>query len=136
MIDVALESRTRRDDLLRNFRNAPYVFDIVMDIGAYRDLHRHRRCQQFRQQYSTKLGFETPDAIERSGSSELYSSLITHTFATSLRQLPDAWIALLASLGHAIQIPVQNGFRRSGIYFAGSAPVSKATSATARSPGR
>ena len=49
VIDVALQSRTRRDELLRNFRSAPYVFDIVMDIGAYRDLHRHRRCQQFRQ---------------------------------------------------------------------------------------
>ena len=83
VIDVALESRTRRDDLLRNFRNAPYVFDIVMDIGAYRDLHRHRRCQQFRQQYSTSLGFETPDAVEKSGASELYASLITHAFDTA-----------------------------------------------------
>ena len=43
----------RRDELLRNFRSEPYVFDIVMDIGAYRDLHRHRRCQQFRQGYSS-----------------------------------------------------------------------------------
>jgi len=77
VIDAALESRTRRDDLLRNFRNAPYVFDIVMDIGAYRDLHRHRRCQQFRQAYSTNLGFETPDAIANSGSTELYASLIS-----------------------------------------------------------
>ena len=83
VIDVALESRTRRDDLLRNFRNAPYVFDIVMDIGAYRDLHRHRRCQQFRQQYSTDLGFETPDAVEKSGASELYASLITQAFRTT-----------------------------------------------------
>jgi thymidylate synthase ThyX len=83
VIDVALESRTRRDDLLRNFRNAPYVFDIVMDIGAYRDLHRHRRCQQFRQKYSTNLGFETPDAVEKSGASELYASLITKTFHTA-----------------------------------------------------
>ncbi len=67
VLDVALQSRTRRDELLRNFRGAPYVFDIVMDIGAYRDLHRHRRCQQFRQSYSTHLGFETPEAIEEAG---------------------------------------------------------------------
>ena len=76
VIDAALESRTRRDELLRNFRNAPYVFDIVMDIGAYRDLHRHRRCQQLRQAYTAKLGFETPDVIEGAGLSELYSSLL------------------------------------------------------------
>jgi thymidylate synthase ThyX len=76
VIDVALESRTRRDELLRNFRNAPYVYDIVMDIGAYRDLHRHRRCQQFRQAYSSKLGFETPPAIASAGLSEPYASLL------------------------------------------------------------
>jgi len=75
VIDVALRSRTRRDELLRNFRAAPYVYDIIMDIGAYRDLHRHRRCQQFRQTYSTKLGFETPDAIADAGLSVSYNSL-------------------------------------------------------------
>ncbi len=78
VIDVALQSRTRRDDLLRNFRSEPYVFDIVMDIGAYRDLHRHRRCQQYRQGYSTRLGFETPDAIAEAGLSERYSALLSH----------------------------------------------------------
>jgi thymidylate synthase ThyX len=77
VMDAALESRTRRDELLRSFRNVPYVYDIVMDIGAYRDLHRHRRCQQFRQEYSTRLGFETPEAIQKSGSGELYTSLVS-----------------------------------------------------------
>jgi thymidylate synthase ThyX len=76
VLDVALQSRSRRDELLRSFRGAPYVFDIVMDIGAYRDLHRHRRCQQFRQSYSARLGFETPDAIEAAGLSERYTVLL------------------------------------------------------------
>jgi thymidylate synthase ThyX len=79
VLDVALRSRSRRDELLRNFRGAPYVYDIVMDIGAYRDLHRHRRCQQFRQSYSAHLGFETPDAIQAAGLSESYETLIQHT---------------------------------------------------------
>ncbi|HVX67713.1 MAG TPA: FAD-dependent thymidylate synthase [Bryobacteraceae bacterium] len=63
VMDTALRSRTRRDELLREFRGGPYVFDIVMDVGAYRDLHRHRRCQQYRQSYTSNLGYETPDAI-------------------------------------------------------------------------
>jgi thymidylate synthase ThyX len=78
VIDVALQSRTKRDELLRNFRCEPYVFDIVMDIGAYRDLHRHRRCQQFRQSYSINLGFETPDAIVAAGLAERYQALLSH----------------------------------------------------------
>ncbi|HEX5229421.1 MAG TPA: FAD-dependent thymidylate synthase, partial [Bryobacteraceae bacterium] len=77
VIDVALQSRTKRDDLLRDFRSEPYAFDIVMDIGAYRDLHRHRRCQQFRQNYSAKLGFETPALILEAGLSERYAGLLS-----------------------------------------------------------
>jgi thymidylate synthase ThyX len=60
VLEVALKSRGRRDDLLREFRGGQYCFDMVIDIGAYRDMHRHRRCQQFRQAYSGKLGFDTP----------------------------------------------------------------------------
>jgi thymidylate synthase ThyX len=67
LIDVALQSRTRRDELLRQFRTTTFVYDIVMDIGAYRDMHRHRRCQQFRQTYSFALGSETPDEIREAG---------------------------------------------------------------------
>jgi thymidylate synthase ThyX len=88
VIEVAIESRTRRDELLRNFRNAPYVYDIVMDIGAYRDLHRHRRCQQFRQSYSTRLGFETPDAIESAGVSDLYAALLSDA-CNMVNRLPE-----------------------------------------------
>lgn len=77
VIDAALQSRNKRDELLRDFRGAPYVFDIVMDIGAYRDLHRHRRCQQFRQNYSTHLMFETPVLIMEAGLSERYAALLS-----------------------------------------------------------
>ncbi len=81
VIDVALRSRTKRDDLLREFRGGLYAFDIVMDIGAYRDLHRHRRCQQFRQAYSGKLGYDTPDALIAAGMRDSYDALMTETFA-------------------------------------------------------
>ncbi len=83
VIDVALQSRTRRDELLREFRSAPYVYDMVMDIGAYRDLHRHRRCQQFRQEYSSALGYETPAALVDAGLSEDYRVLMDSTFASA-----------------------------------------------------
>jgi thymidylate synthase ThyX len=67
LLDVALGSRTRRDELPRHFRGAPYVLDFVMDIGAYRDMHRHRRCQQFRQFYTNKLGYEQPELLGKAG---------------------------------------------------------------------
>jgi thymidylate synthase ThyX len=87
VIDVALGSRSRRDELGRGFRGGPYVFDIVMDIGAYRDLHRHRRCQQFRQAYTGKLGYDTPESIGEAGLSEVYAAAMDQTFA-AMSHLP------------------------------------------------
>lgn len=81
VIDVALRSRTRREELLRGFRGGLYAFDIVMDIGAYRDLHRHRRCHQYRQAYTGRLGYDTPEALIEAGLRESYDALMADTFA-------------------------------------------------------
>jgi thymidylate synthase ThyX len=67
VIDVALRTRTRRDELLRGFRGGPYVYDIVMDIGAYRDMHRHRRCVQLRQDYGVDHGYSVPEPAFAAG---------------------------------------------------------------------
>jgi thymidylate synthase ThyX len=92
VIDVACRSRTRRDELLRSFRGGLYAFDIVMDIGAYRDLHRHRRCQQFRQAYTSKLGYSVPGAIEQSG--------LLHKYQSAMQQAMDAADRLPAPGAH------------------------------------
>ncbi len=76
LLAVALGQRTRRDELPRHFRSAPYVFDFVMDIGAYRDMHRHRRCQQFRQFYTNCLGYERPAALHPSGAGQVFDSAL------------------------------------------------------------
>jgi thymidylate synthase ThyX len=82
VIDVALQSRTKRDELLRGFRGGLYAFDIVMDIGAYRDMHRHRRCQQFRQPYAGLLGYDTPAQLMDAGLHKMYDELMSSTFAS------------------------------------------------------
>lgn len=87
MIEVALKSRGHRDDLLKAFRGGPYAFDIVMDIGAYRDLHRHRRCQQYRQAFSGRLGFDTPQAMQDAGVAEPYKTAMQEAF-DAMKKLP------------------------------------------------
>lgn len=67
LLKAALGTRSRHDELPREFRSAPFAFDMVMDIGAYRDLHRHRRCQQFRQEYTADLGYEIPEDVIHAG---------------------------------------------------------------------
>jgi thymidylate synthase ThyX len=88
VIDVALKSRTRRDDLLRQFRGGLFVYDIVMDVGAYRDLHRHRRCQQYRQAYQGTLGYDTPAAISDCGIEAQYRAAMEEAFGM-MRELPE-----------------------------------------------
>lgn len=86
-IDTAVRSRTQRDELLRGFRGGLYAFDIVMDIGAYRDMHRHRRCQQFRQAFGSQLGFDTPQTVIDAGMEETYAATIGTAFR-GVGQLP------------------------------------------------
>src|SRR5439155_15482367 len=44
----------------RAFENAYLRFEIVMDIGSYRDVHRHRMMTQHRQEFSTFHGYSVP----------------------------------------------------------------------------
>lgn len=74
VIETALQSRTRRDEILGGFRGGLYAYDMVIDIGAYRDLHRHRRCQKFRQAYAGALGFDTPALVRDAGAEEVYGA--------------------------------------------------------------
>jgi thymidylate synthase ThyX len=98
VIDTALRSRSRRDDLLREFRTATFAFDMVMDIGAWRDLHRHRRCQQFRQAYTTRLGYAVPPDVVSAGLEEQYRSAIESAHRTAER-LPQPGRAYLLPFG-------------------------------------
>jgi thymidylate synthase ThyX len=87
LIHLALGKKGRYDEMPRQFRSSPYVAEIVMDIGAYRDLHRHRRCQQFRQEYTNLLGYETPALVEACGATSLYQEALQRVERT-IPELP------------------------------------------------
>jgi hypothetical protein len=61
IIEVGLQHRGRHDEALRAFHaGAALRFDILMDIGGFRDMHRHRRATQIKQGFTARLGYETP----------------------------------------------------------------------------
>ena len=61
LIAVGTRSRGRHDELLRAFHAGGGLrFDILMDIGGFRDMHRHRRCVQLLQGFTDVHGFEEP----------------------------------------------------------------------------
>ena len=61
LIRLGAEHRGRHDELLRGFSaGAALRFDILMDIGGFRDMHRHRRCIQLLQPYTDLHGYDDP----------------------------------------------------------------------------
>jgi thymidylate synthase ThyX len=61
IIELGLRHRGKHDEALRAFHaGAALRFDLLVDIGAFRDLHRHRRCTQIIQPFTTMHGYDTP----------------------------------------------------------------------------
>jgi thymidylate synthase ThyX len=68
IVDLGLRHRGGHDELPRPFSaGQQFRFDILMDIGGFRDMHRHRRCVQIMQDFSTAHGFDTPPEVEAAG---------------------------------------------------------------------
>ncbi len=77
----------------RAFEEARYTFDLVADLGAYRDLQRHRMLTQARQRYTTALGFLVPAEIDDAGLGAPYRQALEQAAeaATAIAaELPDA----------------------------------------------
>ena len=62
-----LKRSARWQKVGRAFENGYVRFEIVMDIGSYRDVHRHRMMTQERQHFSTFHGYSAPLEIQQSG---------------------------------------------------------------------
>ena len=59
--------RHRRDKPGRALEQVYYTFDILGNLGLYRDLHRHRILTQERQYFTVAHGYDTPLEIEAAG---------------------------------------------------------------------
>ncbi len=77
LIDSINANRTSHDNLSREFEvGNHFVFDTLMDYGAYRDLQRHRLTSQLSQPISTAHGYEIPRDLEDAGLLPLYEKLL------------------------------------------------------------
>ncbi len=64
LIDLGFRERGRHDELLREFAAGQrFRFDILMDLGGFRDMHRHRRCVQLLQRFTGQHGWEAPEGL-------------------------------------------------------------------------
>src|SRR5579875_830716 len=87
IIELGVRHRGRHDELLRGFKSGDgFRFDILMDVGGFRDMHRHRRCVQLIQQFSPVHGYEEPvcpgqPTLAQAGLDGLYRDAMTASYA-------------------------------------------------------
>ena len=92
LIGLGTRHRGRHDELLRAFSAGHSLrFDILMDIGGFRDMHRHRRCIQLLQPYTDVHGYEEPTCLGQPTLAEAnlsanYAEAMNNAYAT-YRQL-------------------------------------------------
>ena len=89
IIDLALRHRGKHDEMQRAFcAGQQFRFDILMDIGGFRDMHRHRRCVQIGQGFTTRHGYDTPPELRPAGALGSYDSVMKRT-REAVEQLAD-----------------------------------------------
>jgi thymidylate synthase ThyX len=82
IIAIGARHRGRHDELLREFSAGQGLrFDILMDIGGFRDMHRHRRCVQILQPFTNAHGYEVPEFVAEAGLLPQYDFAMTQAHA-------------------------------------------------------
>jgi thymidylate synthase ThyX len=86
IIDLGLRHRGNHDEMLRAFcAGQRFRFDILMDIGGFRDMHRHRRCVQIGQGFTTAHGYDTPEELAPAGARASYEAAMRRAAAAAVQ---------------------------------------------------
>jgi thymidylate synthase ThyX len=86
-----MDARPEHLPVPKIFDTVPISFDMVMDYGAFRDLQRHRKCEQFVEPLTTQYGFAIPDDIAGSELEHKYVSAMNSvtSYADDVMNDPD-----------------------------------------------
>jgi len=113
IIDLGLRHRGKHDEMPRAFSAGhEFRFDILMDIGGFRDMHRHRRCVQIMQDFTTVHGFDAPPEVEAAG--------VRSDYESAMRRAGSAVERLSGSEGEeaaqSAQYAIPLGFRKRTLF--------------------
>ncbi|KKW18746.1 MAG: hypothetical protein A2131_02485 [Candidatus Sungbacteria bacterium GWC2_49_10] len=99
-----LEGRDKRwQRVSRAFEHAYTLFEIEMNIGAWRDLHRHRMLTQEHQFFTCHHGFDTPPEIVEAG--------LLPEFSGALEKAKTVFLKIAARDPHLAQYAVPLAYR-------------------------
>ena len=89
---------------LRELEYTSYIFDTIMDQGAYFEFKRHRMMSQTPQPLTTKLGFSVPRAISEAGIEDVY--------VKAMRNAAQTYEQIAKEITPVASYVVPNGFNR------------------------
>ena len=75
--EVLKDRKAKYYKIPRAFESVYLRFEILMNIGAWRDLHRHRIHTQIRQRFSINNGFDVPEGLKEAGLDAEFVSAIS-----------------------------------------------------------
>jgi thymidylate synthase ThyX len=109
LLDLSFQGRGPHDEWLREHRAGYAVtFDLLLDIGAFRDLHRHRRCVQVIPPITGLLGRDDAATVVRRGLGAAGDEAVRAGLADRLAAALDAGVAAAAAL--RAQFPVEAAY--------------------------
>ena len=109
IIALGTRHRGKHDELLREFSAGQALrFDILMDIGGFRDMHRHRRCVQVIQSYTTAHGYDLPEGVVEAGLQSQYEAAMNAAHSAHTK-LGNRIRRLHPAAGYAHAGSLQNG---------------------------
>ncbi len=116
VIEAYLSGRTQRwQKVGRAFENAYSRFEILINIGAWRDIHRHRMLSQQRQNFSCFQGYDVPPEITESGVESQFRSAIGRVedvFSKIVKHDPDL-AQYAVTLAHRLRFMQWENLRQS-----------------------
>ncbi len=104
LAEALLKRLGRYDTPLRELEHAAYIFDLVMDQGAYAEFKRHRMMSQTPQYLTCRLGYAVPKRIIEAGFESPYRK--------AMEQAAAVFEKLYAFDPLVAQYIVPNGFNR------------------------
>jgi thymidylate synthase ThyX len=92
-----MDERPAHSEVPQVFRGIDLVFDVMMDYGAYRDLQRHRRCEQFSEPLGLSHGYVVPDDIKGTNLEQKYHDAM---MMANCNVIDPLWTQYVTPLGY------------------------------------
>jgi len=113
IVDRYFEDLGPHDAPGRELEVVEYVFELVMDYGAYREFKRHRMQTYIPQQLTTNLGYIVPDFIDEVGLRQEfdYDMQLAHEVESELAEISENIAQYVVTHAHLRRVLVKLNLR-------------------------